>query len=143
MKDLSIFFCPNPQCAEFEQRGQGNLRVHDHYGPHKNRLLLYCRICGERFSETRNTLLFQAKLPAEKVESVVQHLAEGNGLRKTSRLTKVNYKTVERYALLAGEHGQRFQEERLRNLEVEEAQVDEKWSFVGKKRGPLHGGGSA
>ena len=62
MKELAKFFCPNPKCAHFEQRAQRNSRIHDRYGPDKDRLLLYCNSCGERFSETWNTLLYQAKL---------------------------------------------------------------------------------
>ena len=125
MKELAKFFCPNPKCAHFEQRAQRNSRIHDRYGPDKDRLLLYCNSCGERFSETWNTLLYQAKLSAEKVEAVVHHLAEGNGLRKTSRLTKVSYKTVERLARLVGDHAHQFHDELVQNLEVQEAQVDE------------------
>ena len=59
------------------------------YGPDKSRRMLRCRTCKARFSERKGTPLFDAHLPPEKVESVLEHVAEGCGVRQTGRLCRV------------------------------------------------------
>jgi LacI family transcriptional regulator len=108
--DLSAFCCQNPACPDFGQRGQGNLTVPMRYGPHQRRLLR-CTTCKARFSERKGTPLFAAQLPEDKVVAVLSHIAEGVGVRKTSRLVGVNKNTVVRYCLLAGAHAQQLHDE--------------------------------
>jgi len=110
MDDLAPFCCQNPDCSDHGQRGCGNLTVCGHYGSQQLRLL-YCRTCKARFSERKGTALFDTRLPPGKVLDVLRHLAEGVGVRKTSRLTGVNKDTVSRYALLAGDHAQQLHDE--------------------------------
>jgi transposase-like protein len=81
------------------------------YGKDKRLRLLYCRTCHARFSERKGTPLFQARLPAAKVEAVLAHIAEGCGVRKTGRLVGVNRETVARYSMLAGTHAQALHDE--------------------------------
>ena len=66
--------------------------------------MLRCRTCQVRFSERKGTPLFDARLPPEKVESVLEHVAEGCGVRQTGRLCRVAPNTVARSSRLAGEH---------------------------------------
>ena len=42
----------------------------------------------------------------EKVESVLEHVAEGCGVRQTGRLCRVAPNTVARYSRLAGQHAE-------------------------------------
>ena len=81
-----------------------NLSVCDHYGPNKQRRMLRCQTCKTRFSERKGTPLFGSTLPEEKALSLLQHVGEGCGVRKTSRLTGVHRDTVTRYSRLAGKH---------------------------------------
>jgi transposase-like protein len=74
------------------------------FGKKKHLRLLYCRTCHARFSERKGTPFFQARLPEEKVESVLSHINEGCGVRQTGRLVGVNRGTVTRYSRLAGAH---------------------------------------
>jgi transposase-like protein len=110
MDDLSRFCCLNPRCPDHGQRGHGNLTVPMRYGPNNTRLLR-CSTCKDRFSERKGTPLFDARLPADQVESVLAHVAEGIGTRKTARLTGVHRDTVTRYIRRAGEHAQQLHEE--------------------------------
>lgn len=104
MDDLSRFCCLNSDCPEYGKRGAGNLTVPHRYGPGKSRRMLRCRTCKARFSERKGTPLFDARLPTETVESVLEHVAEGCGVRQTGRLCRVNPNTVARYSRIAGEH---------------------------------------
>ncbi len=111
MDDLSRFCCQNSQCPDYGKRGAGNLRVCMEYGHQGQKRLLYCRTCKARFSERKGTVFFYSQLPREKVIEVLQHIAEGCGVRKTSRLTGVNRNTVSRYSRLAGEHAKAIHDE--------------------------------
>ena len=113
MKDLSHFCCQNKECSDYGKRGTGNLTVCMHYGKDKKRRLLYCRTCRARFSERKGTSLFDSRLPEDKVESVLQHIQEGCGVRKTARMTGVNKDTVVRYSRLEGEHSKNLHNDLL------------------------------
>ena len=104
MDDLSRFCCLNCDCPEYGERGAGNLTVTSRYGPEKSRRMLRCRTCKTRFSERKGTPLFDARLPPEEVESVLEHVAEGCGVRQTGRLCRVAPNTVARDSRLAGAH---------------------------------------
>lgn len=111
MDDLARFCCQNTGCRDYGKRGAGNLSVRDRYGPNKQRRLLYCATCKTRFSERKGTPLFGARLPEQDVVSVLAHIAEGCGVRKTGRLVGVNKNTVVRYSLLAGTHAKAMHDE--------------------------------
>lgn len=98
------------------------------------RLGLGCRACKARFSERRGTPLFDLRIPRAKIIDVVKHLAEGVGVRKTARLTGVSRDTVGRIVKLVGNHAKAIHDELVQGLDVPEVQMDEMWSFVGKKR---------
>ena len=111
MDDLSRFCCLNPDCPERGKRGAGNLTVTHRYGPEKSRRMLRCRACKARFSERKGTPLFGARLAPEKAESVLQHVAEGCGVRQTGRLCRVHPNTVARYSRIAGGHAKDLHDE--------------------------------
>jgi transposase-like protein len=111
MDDLSRFCCLNPACTDHGVRGGENLSVCDHYGKRRQYRLLYCRRCKARFSERKGTPLFRSQLAPEKVASVLEHIAEGVGVRKTERLVGVHRDTVTRYSRIAGEHARAAHEE--------------------------------
>jgi len=110
MDDLCQFCCQNEECPDYGQRGHGNLTVCMRYGRQQRRLL-YCRTCKDRFSERKGTPLFDSRLPEDKVVDVLRHVAEGVGVRQTSRLVGVSKDTVVRYSLRAGEHAQQLHDE--------------------------------
>ena len=83
----------------------------DRYGSNKERRMLYCCICKARFSERKGTPLFRATLPDDKVLSILAHIDEDCGVRKTARLVGVNPNTVVRYSLLAGGHAKQLHDE--------------------------------
>ena len=99
-----------PTARATAERGGGNLSVCDHFGKANHRLL-YCNACKARFSEFKGTPLFNSKLPHDKVLAVLEHLAEGCGVRQTARLVGVNKDTVTRLALLAGQHAKATHDE--------------------------------
>ena len=108
--DLSNFCCQNPDCPDYGKRNQNNLTVCGIYGAHEHRLLR-CRTCRSRFSERKGTVLFNSKIDSNQAVSVLEHLSEGCGVRKTSQLTQVSLGTVARLSKKAGNHAKKAHDE--------------------------------
>ena len=134
--DLDRFCCQNPDCTHHGRRGAGNLSICGYYGKAQHRLL-YCRTCKARFSEFKGTPLFNSKLPHDKVLAILQHLADGCGVRATARLCKVGRNTVLRFTQRFGQHAELFHDQEVRHVDPKQIQPDEAWTFVGKKRQAL------
>ena len=131
-KPLEELCCVNPTCPRFGQKGAGNLTVRKGKGSRWR--MLRCSACKGEFSERAGTALFDSRLPPEKFISVAEHLKEQVGVRATSRLVGVSTKAVTRIARLSGRHARELHELEADGLEVDEVQMDEKWSFVKKSR---------
>ncbi len=134
MDDLARFCCLNSGCPDFGHRDAGNLTVTGRLGKHRQYRLLYCRSCRARFSERKGTPLYRAHLPEDKVTSILEHITEGCGVRRTARLVKVHRDTVSRYTRAAGVHARAAHDDLVaRSPETREIQMDEAWSYVAKK----------
>lgn len=108
--NLSRFCCLNADCPDYGKRDHGNLTVPMRYGD-QGRRLLRCRTYKTRFSERKGTPLFDSRLPEDKVVALLQHVAEGVGVRKTGRLVGVSKDTVVRYSVQASCHAQQLHDE--------------------------------
>jgi transposase-like protein len=111
MQALSKFCCQNKKCPDYGKRDANNLTVCGKFGKNGHIRLLYCRTCKKRFSERKGTPLFHMKLAEKKAISLLEHISESCGVRKTGRLVGVNRNTVMRYSRLAGEHAQMLHDE--------------------------------
>jgi transposase-like protein len=111
MDDLSRFCCQNSKCHNYGKRGGENLSVCGYYGPENKRRMLRCRTCKARFSARKGTPLFGSTLDEEKSRLVLEHIAEGCGVRETGRLVGVHRDTVMRYSRLAGDHAREVHDE--------------------------------
>src|SRR6202035_1669948 len=74
------------------------------------------------------------KLKSEKKEAVISALVEGNSIRSTERMTGVHRDTIMRLLVDVGSGCARLMDERMRDLELSQVQVDELWCYVGKKQ---------
>ena len=108
--DLARFCCLNSRCPRSGERNAGNISVCGYFGKAQHRLL-YCNACKARSSEFKGTPFFNSRLPHDKVLAILEHLAEGCGVRQTARLVGVNKDTVTRLALLAGDHAKATHDE--------------------------------
>jgi transposase-like protein len=135
MDDLAQFCCQNSRCPDYGRRAAANLTVTGRLGKSKQYRLLYCRTCRARFSERKGTPLYRPHLPEDKVTSILEHVHEGCGVRKTARLVKVPPDTVSRYGRVSGEHSRAAHDDLVaQSPQTRELQMDEKWSFVAKKK---------
>ena len=73
-------------------------------------------------------------LKQEKKEQVIRCLLEGSSIRSTERLTGVHRDTIMRLMVRAGDGSKKLMDEKLRNLHLQQIQMDEIWGYVGKKQ---------
>ncbi len=73
------------------------------------------------------------RLPLEKQTLVLTLLAEGNSIRSIARISGVDRNTISSLLLSAGEKARELMNDKMVNLKVLRLQVDEIWTFVGKK----------
>ncbi len=131
--ELSQYFCPNKDCKDYGLRNQSNIGKRAVYGK-DNRWLLYCKTCRKKVSETRCTAFFGAKYPRETIQAIIRVVAEGNGVRATSRILGLSKDGVNHLILKAGEHCERVLSNLLMSLNLTEVQLDELWTFIKKNK---------
>jgi hypothetical protein len=134
MDDLAQFCRQNSQCPDFGRRGAANLTVTGRLGKAKQSRLLYGRTRRDRFTGRKGTPLYRSHLPEDKVTSILEHVHEGCGVRKTARLVKVHPDTVSRYGRAAGDHSRAAHDDLVAHSpQTGELRMDEKWAFAAKK----------
>lgn len=74
------------------------------------------------------------RLPFERQIEVVAALTEGCSIRATERLTGAHRDTIMRLGLAVGAGCAGLHDRMFRNLNVDYIELDELWSFVGKKQ---------
>jgi transposase-like protein/IS1 family transposase len=112
-------------------------------GVHRNGLRRFrCPKCRKSYTEPHRRTLDTMYIPQAKAELALQLLLEGNSLRSTQRITGLDVNTIMTLLLKAGERCQKLMDERMRNLGCRYLQVDEIWTFVGKKRRNVREGDS-
>ena len=102
--NLSLFCCQNDKCTLYGIRNGGNITITAKYGKYNDKFMLRCKTCKSRFSQNKGTVYYRSHKSKEKVDSILSHIREGVGIRKTSRLENVYKDTVTKFARKAGEH---------------------------------------
>jgi transposase-like protein/IS1 family transposase len=112
-------------------------------GKHRNGLQRYsCKQCRKTFTEDHAQPLGDMRLPMEKATLILKLLVEGTSIRSIERLTEVHRDTIMRLLLTAGEKCQTLMDSKMQNLKINYLQVDEIWTFCGKKQRQVRKGES-
>ena len=126
--------CPNPKCKHHRKKGLANVVSNGTYRTRstgKARLFL-CRTCGKAFSSRTDTAFFDLRSPKKNILMGLRLLAEGLGLRGTSRVLEIKLDTIRRWLAVAALHCEQVSDLLLRDLKLSQVQVDELWTFVKK-----------
>ena len=75
-----------------------------------------------------------AALSIDKKTAIVGALVEGASIRSVERMTGVHRDTITKLVVRMGKACDRLADDHIRNVQCEQLQLDEVWSFVGKKR---------
>jgi IS1 family transposase len=73
-------------------------------------------------------------LKREKQIAVIAALAEGMAIRQIERMTEIHRDTIMRLGVRVGQGCARIMDEKMRNLDCRNIQVDEIWGFIQKKK---------
>ena len=103
------------------------------FGKRQNRQRYQCSQCRKVFTDARDNTLDGMYLPIEKAETVLALMLEGNSVSSVERVTGIHKATILKLLVLAGEKCERVMAEKIRNVEVRDVEVDEVWSWIGKK----------
>jgi len=69
----------------------------------------------------------------EDIQRIILAIAECNSIRGTARILSYDKDAVNRIVLKAGEHCKKVLEKLIRDLYLNECQMDELWTFVKKR----------
>lgn len=122
-----------PRMPHYGKEDLGNIVCYGQYGKNNVRLLR-CRTCRHRFSERHNTVFFGLHTDEKTAKKIFRSLAECNGIRATARIVGVDKMTVQRIFTKAGMHCERVLNQLMKDLHIEECQLDELWSFIKKQK---------
>jgi transposase-like protein/IS1 family transposase len=104
------------------------------FGTHRNGLRRFrCLNCKKTYTEAHTRTLGTMYVSEDKAALAVQLLIEGNSIRSTERITKLDRNTIMRVLVLAGERCQSLMANKMQNLTLKHIQCDEIWTYVGKK----------
>lgn len=113
--------CPKCQSEHSKKCGKGR----------KGEQRFKCLDCGKKYGEP--VALDGSRTPIEKAAQALAMLLEGMSVRATMRLTGLDKNTILRLMAQAGEQCQKFMAEAVRNVPVNDVEVDEQWGFCGMK----------
>jgi len=125
-------YCDNPTCSCFNQVGVNNIRINS-----RPKGQVYCNKCRNIWVLTKGTIFFDLRTPIKKVIETLQLLVRGMGFNNTCRTAKVSPGTVLEWIEKAANHSNEFTEYMQQNMNLEQVQIDEFWSFIRKKRKTL------
>jgi hypothetical protein len=77
----------------FGQPGCGNIAIRAQYGS-QGTILLYCKKCGVKFSEYKNSPFVKSRLPVETIHKIIDLSAKGYGIRLVGKEIDLPPKTV-------------------------------------------------
>lgn len=131
-RSSSAITCQNPAC-QFFQLEDGKDLVKNGKNCARNQQY-FCKHCQKYFAETKNTPLYNSRLPREDVEVICKHSVERTSSRGVARVTGHHQETIIRYYLLIGEHAELLNERFQQSLSLGPIELDELWTFVRKNK---------
>jgi IS1 family transposase len=127
--DSQAQFCPDLGCSYYGWLGRGNIRANGHPGGNPWRQF-QCVSCFGYFHQLHGTPLHGKHVSPDKLVWAVTALAEGLGIRAVARVFEVDPNTVLQWLLEAAEHLQAFSRYFLRDVHVEQVQMDELFALL-------------
>lgn len=120
----SVPRCPNPACEQPHVIRNGSKG---------GRKRFHCRGCGRFWGETEGTPLYGLRTSVTEIAQALLLVMRRGSLRAAEEVTGHKYETIGTWLRRAAEHAAVITEALTQDLAVREAEVDEFWSFVGKK----------
>jgi transposase-like protein len=126
--------CPNEKCEQYGLTGQGNVVGNGTYETKSGRVRKYiCRTCGKIFCDRSNTMFYDLRTSEEKVVLALRLIVKGMSQRSTAEVLEVCPKSISTWISRASDQSEAVTETQLKDLNISRVEMDELWTFVGKK----------
>jgi transposase-like protein len=120
----------NEACADYGKQQKNVVKC----GKRKaGRQRYMCRTCGHTFTETKGTIFYRRRTPADEIIETLALLAEGNRISSLSRVKGHKEDTILAWLRDAAEHAAALEAELLARYRIERGQLDSLWAYVGNK----------
>lgn len=124
--------CPNPDCSHFgREKGKDIVKKGKNRVGHQQ---YYCFHCKSFFVETKGTPLYHKHLSEKEVIKICRLLVEKNGIRSIERVTGHHRDTIGRLLEDLAAHAAAVNDYLLREVKLDEFEVDEMWATVKKNK---------
>jgi transposase-like protein len=112
--------CPHCGCTSVRKNGstRGKPRWH-------------CPDCGKSFGATHGTPMYRLRTPVHEIVLALLIVMRHGSLRAAEEITGHKYETTSKWLQRAGDHAEEVTQVLVRDLELDEVEVDAFWSFVG------------
>jgi len=105
-------FCPNEACADYgKQQGERQKNIVKCGQTKAGRQRYLCRTCGHTFTETKGTIFYRRRIPADEVIETLAFLAEGSRISSLSRVKGHKEDTILAWLRDAAGHAEAIEEE--------------------------------
>jgi transposase-like protein len=98
------------------------------------RLLWQCSLCGRCLSERRGTAFFNLKTPEPEVAHSLDAMLRGDTQTSTAQTRGHRRETLRRWRRRAAPRARAVDEEFVTDLSITDLELDEQWSFAGRKK---------
>jgi transposase-like protein len=117
-----------PRCRGGHCTSNGSSRGHRRFA---------CQDCGRTFGATVGTPLFHLHTPLPEIVRAIMVVLRRGSLRAAEEQTGHNYETIATWIRRLGDHADAVTHVLVHDLELSAVEIDEFWSFVGRKGGGL------
>ncbi len=130
--------CQNEKCQDYQKFGEGNIIRHSRYKTRQGKRRRYlCKTCRKTFCSTKGTPYYRLHKPRSVFDEVVQMTAEGVGISSISRIKCFSWNTIANWQYLACQAAFKFNDHKLKGVDLIELQADEIRTFAGTKKKPM------
>jgi transposase-like protein len=112
-------------------------------GSSRGRRRWECQDCGRTFAETVGTPLFHLHTPLREIVRAILVVLRRGSLWAAEEQTGHHDETIATWITRIGDHAEAVSEVLVHDVELSEVELDEVWSFVGKKGALLRRRGQA
>jgi transposase-like protein len=92
-----------------------------------------CHTCGTRFCDRTNTAFYDLRTSEDKVRLALEMATKGMSINGIADVLKSKPSTICGWISRGSEHCEKVNNVILRDLETPKVEMDEIWTFVGKK----------
>jgi transposase-like protein len=90
-----------------------------------------CRDCEKTFGATLGTALYGVHTPVQEIARTLLIVMRRGSLRAAEEISGHKWETIKGWLLRASAHAEALSETLVKDLELDEVEVDAFWSFVG------------